>query len=154
MKISNIGLELVKHFEGKHLKGYLCPANVPTIGYGHTGLVDGKPIKIGMIITEEKADELLRQDMNTFEKAVKSLVKVPLSQNQFDTLVSFVFNVGIGALRSSTLLKLLNKGLYNEVPAQLMRWNKGGGRVLAGLTRRRKSEGYLWSTGKFNHFNE
>lgn len=144
MKISNVGLELVKHFEGKHLKGYLCPANVPTIGYGHTGLVDGRPIKIGMIITEEKADELLRQDMNKFEKAVESLVKVPLTQNQFDALVSFSFNVGSGALRKSTLLRLLNNGQYDEVPNQLMRWNKGGGRVLAGLTRRRRSEGHLW----------
>jgi lysozyme len=148
MKISKLGLNLVRHFEGMYLRGYKCPANVWTIGYGHTGLVDGKPIHGNMIITEEKAIELLQQDMAVFEKAVKDSVKVPLTQNQFDALVSFAFNVGAGALRNSTLLKLLNQGKYEEVPAQFLRWNKGGGKVLAGLTRRRKAEGHLFVTGE------
>jgi lysozyme len=148
MKISKLGLNLVRHFEGMYLRGYKCPANVWTIGYGHTGLVDGKPIHGNMIITEEKAIELLQQDMAVFEKAVKDSVKVPLTQNQFDALVSFAFNVGAGALRKSTLLRLLNQGKYEEVPAQFLRWNKGGGKVLAGLTRRRKAEGHLFVTGE------
>lgn len=148
MKISKLGLNLVRHFEGMYLRGYKCPANVWTIGYGHTGLVDGKPIHGNMIITEEKAIELLQQDMAVFEKAVKDSVKVPLTQNQFDALVSFAFNVGAGALRKSTLLRLLNQGKYEEVPAQLLRWNKGGGKVLEGLTRRRKAEGHLFVTGE------
>lgn len=148
MKISKLGLNLVRHFEGMYLRGYKCPANVWTIGYGHTGLVDGKPIHGNMIITEEKAIELLQQDMTVFENAVKDSVKVPLTQNQFDALVSFAFNVGAGALRNSTLLKLLNQGKYEEVPAQFLRWNKGGGKVLAGLTRRRKAEGHLFVTGE------
>jgi lysozyme len=148
MKISKLGLNLVRHFEGMYLRGYKCPANVWTIGYGHTGLVDGKPIHGNMIITEEKAIELLQQDMAVFENAVKDSVKVPLTQNQFDALVSFAFNVGAGALRNSTLLKLLNQGKYEEVPAQFLRWNKGGGKVLAGLTRRRKAEGHLFVTGE------
>lgn len=148
MKISKLGLNLVRHFEGMYLRGYKCPANVWTIGYGHTGLVDGKPIHGNMIITEEKAIELLQQDMAVFENAVKDSVKVPLTQNQFDALVSFAFNVGAGALRKSTLLRLLNQGKYEEVPAQFLRWNKGGGKVLAGLTRRRKAEGHLFVTGE------
>lgn len=148
MKISKLGLNLVRHFEGMYLRGYKCPANVWTIGYGHTGLVDGKPIHGNMIITEEKAIELLQQDMAVFENAVKDSVKVPLTQNQFDALVSFAFNVGAGALRKSTLLRLLNQGKYEEVPSQLLRWNKGGGKVLAGLTRRRKSEAHLFVTGE------
>lgn len=158
MNISKQGLELVRHFEGMYLRGYKCPANVWTIGYGHTGLVDGKPIHGNMVITEEKAIELLQKDMAVFENAVTKYVTVPLTQNQFDALVSFTFNVGIGkpkdaksdgtGLRGSTLLKLLNQGKYEEVPAQLLRWNKGGGKVLAGLTRRRKAEGHLFVTGE------
>jgi lysozyme len=148
MKISKLGLNLVRHFEGMYLRGYKCPANVWTIGFGHTGLVDGKPIHGNMVISEEKAIELLQQDMAVFENAVKDSVKVPLTQNQFDALVSFAFNVGAGALRKSTLLRLLNQGKYEEVPAQFLRWNKGGGKVLAGLTRRRKAEGHLFVTGE------
>lgn len=150
-KISHLGIDLVKHFEGCYLKAYLCPANVWTIGYGHTGNVGPVPITEGMTITQETAEQLLKEDMEYFEKAVLRLVKVPLNQAQFDSLVSFSFNVGSGALAKSTLLKLLNKGKYEEVPAQLNRWNKGGGKVLKGLVRRRKAEGYLWTNG-YNNF--
>jgi lysozyme len=150
MTISEEGLKLIKHFEGCHLDAYLCPANVVTIGWGTTGKVDGVPLKLGMKITQEKADELLKQDMAKFERAVKSCVTVPLSQNQFDALVSFAYNCGAEALRSSTLLKLLNAGNYPAVPVQLSRWNKGGGKVLAGLVRRRAAEGTLFITGKLD----
>ena len=148
MRASLKGVELIKHFEGCRLDAYLCPASVWTIGYGHTGKVDGKTIQAGMKIPQNKATELLREDMAEFEKHVLHLIDVPLTQNQFDALVSFSFNVGAGALKNSTLRKLLNQGKYKEVPAQLGRWNKAKGKVLAGLTRRRKAEGVLWSTGQ------
>lgn len=148
MKISAKGIQLIQHFEGCYLDAYLCPANVWTIGYGHTGMVDGKQIQAGMKITQAKATELLREDMAEFEKHVMRLIDVPLTQSQFDALVSFSFNVGAGALQKSTLRKLLNQGKYQEVPAQLGRWNKANNKVLAGLTRRRKAEGVLWSTGQ------
>ncbi len=142
--ISGNGLEMVKHFEGLYLKAYRCPAGVWTIGYGHTGLThqDGT-VKAGRKITKAQAHELLAHDMGKFEARVNALVKVPLSQNEFDALVSFDFNTG--GLAKSTLLKRLNTGAYSEVPWQLMRWTKAGGKVLAGLVRRRRSEANLWS---------
>lgn len=143
-EISGIGLNLVKHFEGLYLKAYLCPANVWTIGYGHT-----KNVKPGDVINEKKAEELLRQDMDRFETGVTRLVKVPLKQRQFDALVSFSFNVGLGALRRSTLLSKLNKGNYKAAADEFKRWNKGGGKVLRGLVRRRKAERDLFLTGTF-----
>lgn len=146
MKMSSKGLDLVKSFEGLYTKAYLCPANVWTIGYGHTGKVDGYPITPGMTITTAKATKLLANDMAEFEKGVESVVKVKLNQNQFDALVSFSFNCGLGALKQSTLLKLLNQGKYNEASNEFLKWNKGGGRVLAGLTRRREEEKKLFCT--------
>lgn len=146
MKMSSKGLDLVKSFEGLYTKAYLCPAGVWTIGYGHTGTVDGKRICAGMKITPAKATKLLASDMWVFEKGVASAVAVKLNQNQFDALVSFSFNVGLGALRSSTLLKLLNQGNYSGAAKEFKKWNKGGGKVLAGLTRRREAEAALFST--------
>jgi len=147
MNISKKGIDLIKHFEGCYKKAYLCPANVWTIGIGTTGFVDGKPIGAGMEITEEKAEQLLAADLIKFEKVVSTLITVPLNQNQFDALVSFAYNCGEGALKNSTLRKLLNKNQYGEVPAQLNRWNKAGGKVLEGLSRRRRAEGKLFSKG-------
>lgn len=140
MKTGVSGVLLIKSFEALKLNAYLCPARVWTIGYGHT-----KTAKAGMRITHEWALDLLRQDLQDAENSVNQYVKVKLTQNQFDALVSFVFNVGIGAFRKSTLLRLLNKGQYDAVPAQLMRWNRAGGKVLSGLTRRRAEEAALWS---------
>ena len=111
---------------------YRCPANILTIGYGHT-----KGVKKNMRLTTQEAEDLLRQDMKIYEADVKRLVDVPLTQYQFDALVSFVFNLGSGAFGGSTLLKKLNAGDYSAVPAQLMRWNKArvGGKLqpLTGL---------------------
>lgn len=150
MKISEKGLALVKHFEGCFLKAYLCPAGVLTIGYGHTG----KSVKPGMTITQEQADIILQSDMERFEKAVKDLVKVSLEQCQFDALVSFAFNCGQGALKGSTLLRLLNAGKIVEAVQQFSRWNKarnakGELAPLKGLTRRRAAEAHLFVTGEF-----
>ena len=139
MQISKAGLDLIKQFEGLYLKAYRCPAGVPTIGYGHTA-----GVAMGQTITQQQADDYLRRDVRQFERAVARLVSVPLTQGQFDALVSFAFNLGEGALAQSTLLRLLNAGDYAGAAAQFDRWNKAGGRVLPGLVRRRAAERALF----------
>ena len=139
LTIGEKGLELIKSFEGLRLRAYLCPAKVWTIGYGHTGDVRG-----GQVITQSQADDLLKQDLRRFEIAVRKLVKVPLTQNQFDALVSFAYNVGEAALSRSTLLRKLNAGDLAGTKLEFAKWNKGGGKVLAGLTRRRADEANLF----------
>jgi lysozyme len=139
VKTSQAGVDLIKLFEGVSFNAYVCPAGVLTIGYGHTG----PDVKPGQHIEGQKAEILLRKDLQRFEDAVSKYVKVPLNQHQFDALVSFAFNVGEGALADSTLLKRLNaKEDPNTVAKEeLIRWNKGdGGKVLEGLTRRRAAE--------------
>lgn len=150
--ISEDGIELVKRFEGLHKKqddgmvaAYRCPAGKWTIGYGST-----KGIRSGMKMTEAECEQRLIHDLKDAEAEVKRSVSVPLTQGQYDALVSFVFNCGSGNFRSSTLLKKLNQGLYNDVPHQIMRWNKarvdGKLTVLNGLTRRRAAEGAIFSS--------
>lgn len=139
MQISKAGLDLIKQFEGLYLKAYRCPAGVPTIGYGHTA-----GVSMGQTITQQQADDYLRRDVRQFERAVARLVTVPLTQGQFDALVSFAFNLGEGALAQSTLMRLLNAGDYAGAAAQFDRWNKAGGRVLPGLVRRRAAERALF----------
>lgn len=134
------GIDLIKSFEGCQLKAYKCPAGVWTIGYGHTGSVDGKAICSGMVINAQKAVELLKQDLATFEAAVNSYVTAPITQNMFDALVSFSFNVGAGALKGSTLLKKLNAKDYSGAADEFPKWNKANGKVLNGLVRRRAAE--------------
>lgn len=133
--------ELIKSFEGLELEAYLCPANIWTIGYGHTG-----DVKEGDTITKAEADELLEKDLEKFRGGVNRCVKVPLNENQFGALVSFAYNVGIGSLQSSTLLKLLNACDYDAASDQFLRWNKSGGKVLTGLTRRREAERAVFLT--------
>ena len=137
MKISPTGIKLIKSFEGLSLTSYVCPVGVLTIGYGHTGNVQA-----GAKITEKEADALLKQDLIKFEKAVPNYVKIELNQNQFDALVSFCFNVGTQAFKGSTLVKRLNNGENPNIVAaeELPRWNKGDGKVLEGLSRRRSAE--------------
>lgn len=153
-EISGIGLSLIKAFEGKYNIGYLCPAGVWTIGYGHTGETLGNSSPKGMTITDEQIDILLKQDMKRFEKAVLRSITVPLKQHQFDALVSFAFNVGAGALATSTLLKKLNSGDYAGAAEQFLVWNKATNPqtkkkvVLPGLTRRRQAERHLFITGE------
>lgn len=139
MQISKAGLDLIKQFEGLYLKAYRCPAGVPTIGYGHTA-----GVAMGQTITQQQADDYLRRDVRQFERAVARLVTVPLTQGQFDALVSFAFNLGEGALAQSTLLRLLNAGDHAGAADQFDRWNKAGGRVLPGLVRRRAAERALF----------
>jgi lysozyme len=141
-KTSDKGVALIKAHEGKRLSAYRCPGGVWTIGYGHTTAAGHPTVVPGMRITEREAEDILRRDISRFEARVNKLVAVPLTQGQFDALVSFDFNTG--ALHSSTLLKRLNAGNYTDVPRQLMRWTKGGGRELPGLVRRRRDEAELW----------
>jgi lysozyme len=140
MKIGEKGLKLIKRFEGLKLSAYYCPGGILTIGYGHTG----KDVFQGQRITVQQAEDLLRKDVERFEKAVERLVTVELSQEQFDALVSFTYNLGEGALAKSTLLKVLNRGEYSKAAVQFDQWNKAGGKVLAGLVARREAEEQLF----------
>ncbi len=135
MRTSQQGLDLIKSFEGLRLSAYKCPADVWTIGYGTTA-----GVKPGQTITPERADELLREDVAKVEAQVLRTIKVPLKQGQFDALVSFTYNLGVGNLADSTLARLLNAGDYMGAAAQFDRWNKAGGKVLKGLVTRRAAE--------------
>lgn len=139
--ISKRGLDTIKKFEGLRLDAYICPAGVWTIGYGTT-----RGVMKGDRVTAEQAEKLLIEDVRKFEAAINKLVKVPLNQGQFDALVCFCYNVGIGAFERSTLLSVLNMGRYKDVPAQLMRWTKVKGKEIAGLVNRRDAEVVLWNS--------
>ena len=115
MNTSEAGLKLIKQFEGLRLKSYRCPAGIWTIGYGHTSAAGAPDVRENMRISREEAEAILRQDLAQFENAVSSLLSVPLTENQFDTLVSFAFNCGIAASRRSTLLKRVNAGALDAV---------------------------------------
>tara|TARA_R110001599_G_scaffold75767_1_gene207673 strand:+ start:198 stop:641 length:444 start_codon:yes stop_codon:yes gene_type:complete len=139
MNISQEGLGLIKKFEGCELKAYRCAANVLTIGYGSI-----KGVTENMQITKEEADKLLLHEMDEYEGYINDMVTVDLNQNQFDSLVSWVFNLGPSNLRSSTMLKVINENKLEEVPSQIKRWNKAAGQVKEGLIRRREAEALLF----------
>lgn len=143
-QVTQKGIELIKEFEGFRRTAYLCPANFWTIGYGSTFYPDGRRVQRGETISNQEAEELLKITVNKFAKEVDKLVTVPINDNQFSALVSFTFNVGISAFKNSTLRRVLNQGNYQEASQQLLRWNRAGGRVLAGLTRRRQAERSLF----------
>lgn len=138
MNTSQAGINLIKQFEGCRLTAYKCPAGVWTIGVGHTGKVDGKAVCAGMQISQAKADEVLKNDLKRFENYVTA-TKLKLNQNQFDALVSFTFNCGSGCLQS-----LVKNRTLSQVGDALLLYNKAGGKVLAGLTRRRQAERALF----------
>lgn len=140
LKISANCVNLIKKFEGCSLSSYRCPKGVLTIGYGHTG----NDVKENTKITQEEATELLRKDLNIHSKNVLKLVKKKLTQNQFDALVSFEYNIGYGNFSSSTLLKLINLGNFKKASEEFLRWNKCNGKILNGLTKRRKAEQELF----------
>lgn len=145
MKTSKAGLDLIKQFESFRAAPYLCSAGVPTIGYGTTVYPNGIKVKLSdQKITQQLAETFLQHHVNVIEKDVSKLVKVTLTQNQFDALVSFAYNVGLGAFRDSTLLKLLNSGDIDGASKQFERWNKAGGKIVDGLTNRRKAEKVLF----------
>ncbi|MCJ8325199.1 MAG: lysozyme [Rhizobiales bacterium] len=148
MQISDAGLDIIRIYEGLRLKAYLCPARVWTIGFGHT-----YQVKKGDEITEAMATEYLKKDVRHAQVTVDSHVKVPLEQNQFDALVSLIFNIGAGAFKASTLSRMLNKGNYAGAEDQFRRWNKarvdGVLKPLRGLTRRRADEANLFGSHQY-----
>ena len=146
MQISPEGIRLIKSFEGYHTRlpngdcaAYLCPANVPTIGYGCT-----EGVRLGMVWTEVQAEAELRRELAKHENAVRRIVTVDMNQNEFDALVSFSYNCGAGALEKSTLLKKLNQGDRLSAAQEFRKWKRGGGRVLNGLVARRERETALF----------
>lgn len=140
LTISENGLSMIASFESFEPKAYYCPAGVLTIGYGHTGTnAQGQELQEGDTVTPEQAKRLLYEDVLWAEDAVNEQ-RLHLTQNQFDALVSFVFNVGATAFNHSTLLKKLKAGDYDEAADEFLRWNKAGGKVLRGLTARREAE--------------
>ena len=139
MQISKEGLALIKKFEGCELEAYKCPAGVWTIGFGTI-----KDVKEGDRITKDEANHLLEEEMIEYESYINDMVDVELNQSQYDALCAWVYNLGPSNLGSSTLLKVLNEGKYEEVPQQIKRWNKANGEVLTGLIRRREAEALLF----------
>ena len=140
MKISDKGIEFIRQLEGEKLTAYPDIVGIWTIGVGHTGFVDGKPVARGMTITKEKSKEILTADLKRFESAVNGAVKITLTQNQFDALVSLAFNIGEGAFTRSTLVKKLNAGDKKGAAEQFLVWKNAGGRVSQGLLNRRQKE--------------
>ncbi|MBW7981554.1 lysozyme [Enterobacillus tribolii] len=144
MQISDAGIALIKQFEGCELKAYQDAAGVWTIGYGWTQLVDGKKIREDMTITQRTAERLLRCGVVQYEQGVNKLLKVGVTQGQYDALVSFAYNLGVRALGTSTLLKKLNDGDTQGAAEEFMKWTKVGGMQLAGLFMRRTAERALF----------
>jgi lysozyme len=145
-KVSKDCLDVIKLYEGFKSKPYLCPANVPTIGYGNTFYTNGKKVTLSdESITEEKAVELLKDTVARFEQYVDSYCRDDINQHQFDALVSFCYNLGPANLKSSTLLKKVNVNPNDvTIKDEFMKWTKAGGKTLQGLVKRRKSEADLY----------
>jgi lysozyme len=148
MRLDKKGYDLIKEFEGLKLKPYLCSASVPTIGYGSTYYENGKKVKLtDAPITKERADDLFEIVADDFAKRVLPLIKKPLTQNQFNSIVSFAFNLGVRALQNSTLLRLVNINPNDaNIAKEFLKWNKAGGVVVKGLTNRRIKESALYFT--------
>ncbi|MBF2035158.1 MAG: lysozyme [Leptolyngbyaceae cyanobacterium T60_A2020_046] len=151
-QINADGLLLIKTFEGCELRAYQDSVGVWTIGYGHTSMAGPPTVTPGMTITEAEAEAILRRDLGKFEAGVRDLVKVPLNSNQFSALVSFSFNVGLGALGGSTMLRKLNAGDYAGAANEFPRWVRAGGQTLPGLVRRRNAEQALFLSRNFRQF--
>ncbi len=141
--LTDEGLALIKRFEGFASEIYICPADWPTIGYGHV-VRDGEQVRFADGIDETEAEALLRRDVKTAERAVLRLIRVPLEDGQFDALSSFAFNLGAGALQRSTLRRKVNREEHAAVPVEFRRWVWAGGRRLKGLVRRREAEAALY----------
>lgn len=147
MRVSERGKELIRKYEGLKLTAYKCPAGILTIGYGHT-----KTVRPEMSINREMAELLLDEDLKDVERIIKANVKVELNQNQFDSLASFVFNVGAGNFLKSSLLKKINEGKFEEAGNEFLKWTKartnGGMKELPGLKKRREEEKKIFIGGK------
>lgn len=144
MQTNARGLDIIQHFESFRPEPYLCPSSVWTIGYGTT-VINGEPVNPDEdTITENEACELLVHDLRATEIQVFHLVKVPLNENQFSALCSFVYNVGSGNFAASTLRSKLNRGDYEGAANEFWKWRRGGGKILKGLVRRREAEKLLF----------
>lgn len=149
MKSSVNLVKLVETFEGLKLTAYLCPANVWTIGLGSTFYPNGQKVKQGDVLTKEQAYQLFKDTLGKYESAVTRNVTSALNQNQFDALVDFCYNLGDGNFKASTLLKKINANPTDpSIRAEFLRWNKAGGTVLNGLTKRRTAEADLYGRGE------
>ena len=142
--VTEEGLNLIKRFEGFSPTIYICPAGYPTIGYGHVVLAHEQD-QFAAGITPAEATELLGMDVRIAQRAVLRLISVPLTDGQFDALVSFTFNLGAGALQRSTLRRKVNRGEHERVPSEFMRWTRSAGVQLRGLIFRRKAECQLYT---------
>ena len=149
MIISIPGIELLTHFEGLRLEAYQDSVGVWTIGYGHT-----KGVTPSMKITESQANNLLKTELIEYQNYINDMVKVELSQCEYDALVCWVYNLGPTNLRESTLLKVLNQGDKFLVPEQIRRWNRAGGKVLKGLVRRREAEALMFAGRDWRSYKE
>ncbi len=138
MQISQNGINKLKGEEGEKLIGYKDSRGIPTVGVGHTGVVDGKPVYVGMVITKDKSSDLLRSDLAWVEKSIATNVKVPLTQNQYDALCSLIFNIGPTAFANSTVLKRLNAGDYKGAADAFLMWKKAGNDLEILLPRRQR----------------
>ncbi|MGV2814523.1 lysozyme [Enterobacter cancerogenus] len=138
MHISKNGIAFIKREEGEELIGYADTRGIPTIGVGHTGDINGKPVTVGMKITAEQSSVLLKSDLSWVESTIKSYVKSPLTQNQYDALCSFIFNIGGTAFKGSTMLKLLNLANYKGVADEFPKWKKSGSDSDILLSRRKR----------------
>jgi lysozyme len=147
MQLNDKGKDLIKFYEGCKLVAYKCSAAKDTIGYGNTFYEDGKPVKPGDKISQERANELFEIIAKEFADKVAPLVKSAVTPNQFAALTSFAYNAGIGNLKSSTLLKKVNANPNDtSIALEFAKWDKAGGKVLAGLTKRRAAESKLYFT--------
>ena len=145
MKTGEAGLEIIKMFEGFRSEPYLCPAGVATIGFGSTRGIDGNRVTLGhSAISRDEAEEMLAHDLQNVEKSVGRLIRVALTQNQFDALVSFTYNLGSGRLQSSTLRSKINRADYEGAADEFPKWVKAGGKRLSGLVKRRFVERKLF----------
>jgi lysozyme len=142
MKLNNDGYHLITKFEGFSSKPYLCPAKIPTIGFGNCYYTNNKKVTLlDKPITEIEAFEMFKSIADKFADKVSKLVTYPINQNQFNSLVSICYNIGVAAFQISTLLKMVNENANNpKIKDQFLRWNKAGGKVINGLTKRRENE--------------
>lgn len=147
MRISDMGIDLLKHFEGFAARPYRCPAGKLTAGYGHVL----QPGEEGLCpLTEEEAGNLLRWDVQCIENYIQNMVLAGLQQSQWDAVACLAYNIGVGALKKSTLLIKINKGDFLGAAGEFERWIFAGGRVLPGLVRRRKAEKQLFINGSWS----
>lgn len=145
MQISNNGIKKLKTEEGEKLTGYKDSRGIPTVGVGHTGLVDGNPVSVGMVITKEKSSELLRSDLKWVERAINTKVKAQINQNQYDALCSLVFNIGESAFSNSTVLRKLNLGDFIGAADAFLMWKKSGKDLNILLPRRQRERALFLS---------